>query len=233
MAPPSRLCSSESESIGREFVDNWSHYISLLETNTERDVLNLLNLLENVRVKWQKSEAEAKHYKDKLVTYEKNMKAMLDENNSLNDKLLNCQSQLSHVSECKRDVEKELADYKDQWEKLRSIIKENDQTFVSDGLLAIINNVQRSNSVRRNITQEVTTKTLFEEEENDEVSTMESTQSDIDYDKTGESSDSSFENPRRASRKRRSRSQVPKSSRTTVRFGQSSIKEEPEVSHFY
>uniref|UniRef100_A0A914QUD6 Uncharacterized protein n=1 Tax=Panagrolaimus davidi TaxID=227884 RepID=A0A914QUD6_9BILA len=201
MAPPARLCSSESESIGREFVDNWSHSMSLLETNTERDVLNLLHLLENVRVKWQKSEAEAKHYKDKLVTYEKNMKAMLDENNSLNDKLLNCQSQLSH---------------------------ENDQTFVSDGLLAIINNVQRSNSVRRNVTQEVTTKTLFEEEENDEVSTMESTQSDIDYDKTGESSDSSFENPRRVSRKRRSRSQAPESSRTTVRFGQSSIKEEPE-----
>jgi Rac GTPase-activating protein 1 len=229
MARPARLCSADSETIGREFIDNWSHYISLLETNTERDVLNLLNLLENVRVKWQQSEAEAKHYKDKLGTYEKNMKAMREENLSLTDKLRNCQSQLSHVSDCKRAVEEELADYKDQWEKLRSIIKENDQTFVSDGLLAIINNVQRSNSVRRNVTQEVTTKTVFEEEENDEVSTMESTQSDIDYDKTGESLDSSFDHPRRTSRKRRSRSQAPESSRTTVRFGQSSIKEEPEL----
>lgn len=61
---------------------------------------------------------------------------------------------------------------------------------------------------------------------------MESTQSDIDYDKTGESLDSSFEQPvnRRASRKRRSRSQNPEASRTTVRFEHSVIREENEVS---
>uniref|UniRef100_A0A914YAS2 Rac GTPase-activating protein 1 n=1 Tax=Panagrolaimus superbus TaxID=310955 RepID=A0A914YAS2_9BILA len=226
-ATSKKLCTTESESIGREFIDNWSHYISLLETNTEKDVLELLALLETVRVKWQQSEAAANHYKDKLITSEDNNKKLVKENERLKFELLNCQSQLDHVQSIKHDVEKELDEYKNQWEKLRSIIKESDQSFIADGLLAIMNNVQRSNSVRRNVTQEIaTTRTQYESEE---VSTMESTQSDIDYDRTGDSLDSSFDHPRRASRKRRSRSQAPESTRTNVRFGHSSIKEEPEL----
>uniref|UniRef100_A0AC34FEQ1 Rac GTPase-activating protein 1 n=1 Tax=Panagrolaimus sp. ES5 TaxID=591445 RepID=A0AC34FEQ1_9BILA len=229
-APSKKLCTTESESIGREFIDNWSHYISLLETNSERDVLELLALLESVRVKWQQSEAAANHYKDKLITSEDNNRKLVKENERLKFELLNCQSQLDHVQSIKHDVEKELDEYKNQWEKLRGIIKESDQSFIADGLLALMNNVQRSNSVRRNVTQEVTTtRTHFETEDADEVSTMESTQSDIDYDRTGDSLDSSFDHPRRASRKRRSRSQAPEASRTTVRFGHSSIKEEPEL----
>lgn len=61
---------------------------------------------------------------------------------------------------------------------------------------------------------------------------MESTQSDIDYDKTNESLESSFEATpvRRESRKRRSRSQNLDTSRGTVRFEHTSIiKEEVRI----
>uniref|UniRef100_A0AC34GQC4 Rac GTPase-activating protein 1 n=1 Tax=Panagrolaimus sp. ES5 TaxID=591445 RepID=A0AC34GQC4_9BILA len=60
MAPPvsKRICTPESEDIGQQFIDTWSHYISLLNNNTEADVLQLVDLLEEVRKKWQQSEIE-------------------------------------------------------------------------------------------------------------------------------------------------------------------------------
>uniref|UniRef100_A0AC35EXG9 Rac GTPase-activating protein 1 n=1 Tax=Panagrolaimus sp. PS1159 TaxID=55785 RepID=A0AC35EXG9_9BILA len=213
MQPPSKLCSTESESIGREFIASWSQYMSLLETNSEQDVLNLLNLLESVRVKWQKSETEKNYYKEKLAISEGNNNELQSSNERLNGKLLHCQSSLNRVSKSKDAIEDELEQYKKQWEKLRNILKDNDEAFISDGLLAIINNVPKSLT---NGCQNVTTRTQYRNEETEELSTFESAQSDIDYDKTGESLNPSPEeypgpsSSRRPSRKRPSTSQTPK-----------------------
>uniref|UniRef100_A0A914XYM4 Uncharacterized protein n=1 Tax=Panagrolaimus superbus TaxID=310955 RepID=A0A914XYM4_9BILA len=81
---------------------------------------------------------------------------------------------------------------------------ENDQAFVSDGLLAIINKVQKCRSVsgRRHVAiRDVTTKTQYSNEETDEISVFESGPSEIDYDKTGDTSMESS-TPKRATRKR-------------------------------
>uniref|UniRef100_A0A914R018 Uncharacterized protein n=1 Tax=Panagrolaimus davidi TaxID=227884 RepID=A0A914R018_9BILA len=119
----------------------------------------------------------------------------------------------SKVSKSKDAIEDELEQYKNQWEKLRNILKDGDEAFISDGLLAIINNVPKPLTKG---SHNVTTRTQYRNEETEELSTFESAQSDIDYDKTGESSNpspedypvpSSFSRP---SRKRPSTSQTPK-----------------------
>uniref|UniRef100_A0A914P608 Uncharacterized protein n=1 Tax=Panagrolaimus davidi TaxID=227884 RepID=A0A914P608_9BILA len=159
MKPPSKLCSTDSESIGREFIASWSQYISLLETNSEQDVLNLLNLLESVRVKWQKSEAETNYYKEKLAKSEENNNELKTANERLNGKLLHCQSSLNRVSQSKDAIEDELEQYKKQWEKLRSVLKDGDEAFISDGLLTIINNVPKPLTKSRQNT--TTSKALY------------------------------------------------------------------------
>uniref|UniRef100_A0A914PL37 Rac GTPase-activating protein 1 n=1 Tax=Panagrolaimus davidi TaxID=227884 RepID=A0A914PL37_9BILA len=223
MQPPSKLCSTESESIGREFVASWSQYISLLERNSEQDILNLLDLLESVRVKWQKSEAEKNYYKEKLAKSEENNNELKSSNERLNGKLLHCQSSLNRVSKSKDATEDELEQYKKQWEKLRSILKDSDEPFISDGLLAIIDNVPKPLTKG---SHNVTTRTQYRNEETEELSTFESAQSDIDYDKTGESLNPSPEDypgpspSSRTSRKRPSTSQTPKKQplRSFIRF---------------
>uniref|UniRef100_A0AC35GPP0 Uncharacterized protein n=1 Tax=Panagrolaimus sp. PS1159 TaxID=55785 RepID=A0AC35GPP0_9BILA len=86
--PPSKLCSKESENISREFANNWSHYKALLETDSEQDILNALNTLEAVRVKWQKSDAEARYYKEKLSKSERNNNELKSAHERMNGKLL-------------------------------------------------------------------------------------------------------------------------------------------------
>jgi Rac GTPase-activating protein 1 len=244
---PKKVCTAESERIGREFIDSWSHYISLLDGGTEQDILSLLDLLEKVRFDWQKSEAECKRYKSKIVVLEKAVNEVKAKNESLNDLLRNCQSQLSHLSNTKRDVEEELSEYKHRFEQLRNVLKSNDQTLISEGLLAVINGTQQkrnspasrehSNFDKRNTSGTGRIRYTIDEEdekqETGEASTIESTQSDIDYDKTAESLDSSFDHisgtSNRHARKRRSRSQNPDGTRTIVRFGNSVLKEEAEI----
>uniref|UniRef100_A0A914QLC7 Rho-GAP domain-containing protein n=1 Tax=Panagrolaimus davidi TaxID=227884 RepID=A0A914QLC7_9BILA len=41
MQIPSKLCSTESESIGREFIASWSQYSSSLETNSEQGCIKM------------------------------------------------------------------------------------------------------------------------------------------------------------------------------------------------
>uniref|UniRef100_A0A914P4S2 Rac GTPase-activating protein 1 n=1 Tax=Panagrolaimus davidi TaxID=227884 RepID=A0A914P4S2_9BILA len=220
MQQPSKLCSTESESIGREFVASWSQYVSLLETSSEQDILNLLDLLESVRVKWQKSEAETNYYKEKLAKSEENNNELKSVNERLNGKLLHCQSSLNRVSKSKDAIEDELEQYKKQWEKLKSILKDSDEAFISDGLLAIINNVPKPIAKS---SQNTTTRTQYRNEETEELSTFESAQSDIDYDKTGESLNPSPEDypgpssSSRPSRKRPSTSQTPKKQQQPLR----------------
>uniref|UniRef100_A0AC34FDF8 Rho-GAP domain-containing protein n=1 Tax=Panagrolaimus sp. ES5 TaxID=591445 RepID=A0AC34FDF8_9BILA len=219
--PPPKLCTTESENIAREFINNWSHHISLFETNSEQDVIELLALLESVRVKWQKSEAAANHYKQKLEISEKHLKEAVKEQNRLKDLYLNCQSQLNQVSNSKEDIEEELKGYKNQSKKLKSIIKDSDQAFISDGLLAIINNkVQRCHSVsgRRNSnTRDVTTRTQYRNEETEEISVFENGPSDIDFDKTGDTSMESS-TPKRSTRKRCSATSKSPQPRSVVQF---------------
>uniref|UniRef100_A0A914XQX7 Rac GTPase-activating protein 1 n=1 Tax=Panagrolaimus superbus TaxID=310955 RepID=A0A914XQX7_9BILA len=68
MAPPvsSRVCTPESEDIGQQFINTWGHYISLLNDDTETDVLHLLELLEDVRQKWKNCESELNDTRKKL-----------------------------------------------------------------------------------------------------------------------------------------------------------------------
>jgi ribosomal protein L40E len=121
--PPEKHCSEESESIGKEYVNNWGKTLSLLNTHTEEDVLKLLDLLEDVRQKWQKSEAECEKYKTTAEILQKENQDIRKENESLADRLRNCQLQLSNVSNSKRDVEEELEESKRRWNKLPSHIK--------------------------------------------------------------------------------------------------------------
>uniref|UniRef100_A0A914PT86 Rac GTPase-activating protein 1 n=1 Tax=Panagrolaimus davidi TaxID=227884 RepID=A0A914PT86_9BILA len=219
--PPSKLCSTESASICREFADNWSHYKSLLETDSEQDILNVLNTLEAVRVKWQKSDAEARYYKEKLSKSEKNSNELKSAHERLNGKLLHCQATLDRVSKSKDAIADELKGYKIQWEKLRSILKDSDKAFVSDGLLAIINNVEKPSS-----SLNVTTRTRYRNEETQ--STYDDGQSDIDYDNSGEVlldvsqedvTSAAAPSHRRSNRKRPSTSaQTPKLSHSTFSF---------------
>uniref|UniRef100_A0AC35GLA4 Phorbol-ester/DAG-type domain-containing protein n=1 Tax=Panagrolaimus sp. PS1159 TaxID=55785 RepID=A0AC35GLA4_9BILA len=219
--PSSKLCSTESGSICREFADNWSHYKSLLETDSDQDILNALNTLEAVRVKWQKSDAEARYYKEKLAKSQRSNNELKSAHERMNGKLLNCQATLDRVSKSKDAIADELQGYKIQWEKLRSILKDSDKAFMSDGLLAIINNVQKPSS---KVSFNVTTRTQYRNEE-----TYDGGQSDIDYDNSGEvlldvsqediTSAAAAPSHCRSSRKRPSTStQTPKLSHSTLSF---------------
>uniref|UniRef100_A0AC35FPI5 Uncharacterized protein n=1 Tax=Panagrolaimus sp. PS1159 TaxID=55785 RepID=A0AC35FPI5_9BILA len=120
MTPPARLCSSDSETICREFIDNWSYCISLLETNTERDVLNLLNLLENVRGKWQQSEAEAKDYKDKFMV---ERDSYLNDMTDLRSHLESRNNLLKETVVAKDKLQIELIFHHEQYSRLEQLLQ--------------------------------------------------------------------------------------------------------------
>uniref|UniRef100_A0AC35GEN5 Uncharacterized protein n=1 Tax=Panagrolaimus sp. PS1159 TaxID=55785 RepID=A0AC35GEN5_9BILA len=90
MAPPvsRRLCTNESEDISRRFVELWSHNISLHQN--ELDVLQLVDLLEDVRKKWQKCEEELKDIKQKYQKQEEELNALRD----VGKKLEQCEAEL-------------------------------------------------------------------------------------------------------------------------------------------
>lgn len=74
--------------------------------------MQLLDLLDKIRVNWQKSDAESKMYKSQVITLEKQLKDAEKANSTLNDLLLNCQSQLTHLMNSKQEIECQLDDYK-------------------------------------------------------------------------------------------------------------------------
>jgi regulator of replication initiation timing len=106
---PKKLCTKESEEIGKAFTQHCKDIVQLVETNAEDDLLKILDLLEGVRSEWEKSVQNCNEYQIMVENLTEENDFLRNENECLSARLRNCQSQLSNVTNSKRDIEEELA----------------------------------------------------------------------------------------------------------------------------